>query len=137
MRYLLIIAIPLLMWSCMRMPSAPEIDIGKGGLSTASAGDFLVSIGYWAVGAGAVGLILAVAISYFLGSKIGRGVAVSAAGAIGVGLCLIYVGPWLAWIFAGAVVLVLLSMAYLAMRNKKRIIDQFESATGWELDGVP
>ena len=120
------------MVGCFRahVPDAP-----KGGGGNDNPGDFLASWGYFFAAIGGLGIALAVGATYFLGSKIGRGVAITAAGILGTGLAFIYVGPWLAWIVGGTVVCVVGAGAFIIWRNRNRIVARIEEVTGLEVDG--
>lgn len=139
MKPLFIAILPLMLAGCFRVldkrESIPGVLPEGGGGSLA---DFLVEWGYWLTRIGILGLALSLAAVYFLGSKIGRGFAITAAGLFAAGITFIYVGPWIGVIVGVSTILTILVVAYFAYRNRNAIAEKAEDviqeATGIEVD---
>lgn len=93
--------------------------------------------GYSLIGAGLALLIVCIFLFNFGLSKIAKPLALSAVGVVATGVALVYVGPWLAWIFAAIVALILLAVAALVAMNWRKWLTKAEAYTGWEIDGRP
>ena len=96
----------------------------------------MVTYGYYIMGLGIVALIAAaVMIAFRLGYH--KSTLMLGGCLIGLGASLVYIGPWLAWIFAGAVGLMLFAFVVIVVRNWARWIGWLERKTDLEVDGIP
>ena len=96
----------------------------------------MVAYGYYTIGAGILALIIAAVLIAF---KLGYHKSMLMLGAclIGLGASLVYIGPWLAWIFAAAAILIAGFLALIVARNFMKWVGWFEIHTGLEVDGKP
>ena len=96
----------------------------------------MVTYGYYIMGLGILALIAsAVLIAFRLGYH--KSTLLLGACLIGLGASLVYIGPWLAWIFGACVAVILLAFTVIVIRNFGAWIGWFERSTGLDIDGIP
>ena len=96
----------------------------------------MVVYGYYIMGLGILALVVAaVLVAFRLGYH--KSALMLGGCLIGLGASLVYIGPWLAWIFAAAVAVIALALAVIVVRNFGRWVGWFERKTDLEVDGIP
>ena len=135
---------PLFMFcaGCFRAPSVPSLPDGSGGRAkellnpSGSAGEYLVTYGYYTMGLGIIALIVGAALLAF---RLGYHKSSLMLGAclIGLGASLVYIGPWLAWIFAAAAIVIVAVLSLIIVRNFAMWVGWVERNTHLDIDGIP
>ena len=93
--------------------------------------------GYAMMAGGLALLIVCIFLANVGLKRIAKPFALSAVGVVGCGVALVYIGPWLAWIFAAFVVIILAALAWVVSLNWRGWLTKAEAATGLEFDGKP
>lgn len=96
---------------------------------------FMSAIGMWGAILGAFGLLGSIAATVWLSKKAGSLVALTAISLIIGGGVLVFVAPYFKWMIIFGILAVLAAIVYVGYRNRKKIIDGIESATGLDIDG--
>lgn len=92
----------------------------------------MVVYGYYIIGVGIFALIVsAVLIAFRLGYH--KSTLLLGACLIGLGASLVYIGPWLAWIFGAVVAVIIAALVFVVVKNARNWLIKAEIYTGLEL----